>query len=188
MSGPGPPINCRHILSRNPDGYFGSPCRKFSYGCPLGEGGEKTWPSTRSKGPTQSQDWHNLCAEAIASCPSGKEKASVISTSTKAAIHQKVLQLVEEGQYSKAVKTLTSEGIHEVNQDIIDELRAKHPQPHRTRSHRAAARKEKPPNTARPPPPPPPPFTFTQKDIISALRSFPRGIRPPVGPASGHNI
>jgi hypothetical protein len=75
----------------------------------------------------------------------------------------RVLRFIQEGNYSKAVKALTSDGIAAVGVDTIAEMRSKHP---------CAT----PPSL--PPQPPPPGLIFAPSQVVSALNSFPLGTAP----------
>ena len=70
---------------------------------------------------------------------------------------------VEDGQYRKALQSLTSAGIAGVTEDIVTKMIEKHP---------AAS----PPSV--PSDPTPPPVEVTNSDVIKALRSFPTGTAP----------
>ena len=119
-------------------------------------------------------DWTNLFTEARGASPP-KNNSTHNSRPDRAgnemAIRQRALMLVEEGQYAKAVKSLNSEGIHTLTDQTIRDLRAKHPQT-------SGKRKAKP---TPPPVDPSPcsfPLIFTQADVSSCIRSFPRGTAP----------
>ena len=70
---------------------------------------------------------------------------------------------VQDGQYNKAIKTLSSDGLATPSAEVMQEMLAKHPQ-------------TTPP--ALPPGPVPPSATVTESTVQKAVRSFPNGSAP----------
>ena len=85
------------------------------------------------------------------------------SESLRLANISRARQAVGDGQYRKAIQSLSSDGLADVTTDVFDEIQAKHPQadPHCIPSD-----------------PFPPPLQVTEADIVRALRSFPNGTAP----------
>ena len=79
---------------------------------------------------------------------------------------------VKDGQYRKALQSLTSAGLAQPSQPVVDEMRAKHP-----------------PSClpTLPSGPAPPPVRFSEDEVAKALKSFPNGSAPgPSGLRSNH--
>lgn len=90
-------------------------------------------------------------------------------------VRRRVLELVSEGQYSRACKALLSEGVWELDEDVMEQLRKKHPQ---GEGWKKADQVECAPeegevgeaeeeHDVR--------VTFSEKQVEKALRSFPKG-------------
>ena len=70
-------------------------------------------------------DWMSLWEE---TSESGKrKKRETASDGSMFGVRERVVSLVEEGQFTKAVQALNSAGIFKLDEDIIEKLKAKHP-------------------------------------------------------------
>ena len=89
------------------------------------------------------------------------------ATPSTASLHQsnafRARRAVEDGQYRKALQSLTSAGFASVTEDVVSMMKEKHPS-------------TSPPSI--PSDPVPPPARVMEGDVISALRSFPTGTAP----------
>ena len=116
-------------------------------------------------------DWENLCKEAkeatpapppaprkVPADPNTKHEAVPLARDVK----RKVLQLVQEGQFSKGVKNLQTNGLKKLDQQTIQEIESKHPQ-----DYIPMDRSETPLNET--------PISFDHEDVMRAIRSFPAG-------------
>ena len=116
-------------------------------------------------------DWENLCKEAMAAAPTPtprKVPATSPNVTHEAAplardMKRKVLQLIQEGQFSKAVKNLQTNGVKELDQQTIRDIEEKHPQ------------EVAPPSLREPAMDTPPRLSFDHEDVLRAIRSFPAG-------------
>ena len=90
-------------------------------------------------------------------------------------VRRRVLELVSEGQYSRACKALVSEGVWELDEEVKEQLRKKHPQGEGWRKaeqvecaceeqEMGEAEEEQDVRV-----------TFSEKQVERALRSFPKG-------------
>ena len=91
----------------------------------------------------------------------------VTSESSRVANARRARRAMEDGQYKKAIQSLTSDGLAPASAEVYEEMLAKHPQsPH-------------PPSPATPAPTP---VQITAEGLAKALKSFPSGSAP--GPSS----
>jgi len=110
--------------------------------------------------------WQELLDEAKAA--EGRKSGQGVSQDearTREALRERVMGCVEAGQFSKAVKTLASEGMHELTEEVKRSLQSKHPQgpplpPAEPTGHEA----ETP--------------HFEVEEVLRRLRSFRRGTAP----------
>ena len=70
-------------------------------------------------------DWQRLWEEAEEAGRARRKRAE--SDGSASAVRERVTALVEEGQFTKAVQALNSDGIHKLDPNIIKQLREKHP-------------------------------------------------------------
>ena len=70
-------------------------------------------------------DWQRLWEEAEEAGRVRRKRAE--SDGSASAVRERVTALVEEGQFTKAVQALNSDGIHKLDPNIIKQLREKHP-------------------------------------------------------------
>ena len=89
------------------------------------------------------------------------------SGSSQFANASRARRAVEDGQYRKAIQSLSSDGLADATEDVFDEMLTKHPQ-------------ADPPCI--PSDPVPPSLQVREMDVVRALRSFPNGTAP--GPSS----
>ena len=89
------------------------------------------------------------------------------SGSSQLANASRARRAVEDGQYRKAIQSLSSDGLADATEDVFDEMLTKHPQ-------------AGPPCI--PSDPVPPPLQVREVDVVRALQSFPNGTAP--GPSS----
>ncbi len=71
--------------------------------------------------------------------------------------------MAQDGLYSKSIQALTSTGLANPSDTILDEIKSKHPQG--------------PPASA-PPDPPPPSATISESTVLKCSKSFPKGSAP----------
>ena len=69
--------------------------------------------------------WWDLWEEARQSVKVRKRQPDELSSAVE--VRGRVMALIEEGRYSKAVQALDSAGIHRLDQHIVDVLKSKHP-------------------------------------------------------------
>jgi len=119
-------------------------------------------------------DWQGLFAEAEAGAPkpTANQKGPERKVMTARDIKFKVMQLAQEGQFAKAVKNLVSEGLCELDEDTMEELRKKHPQPPPAMGESKEDSREITHETEEGCSVTP---VFDHADVLKALRSFPKG-------------
>ena len=145
------------------------------------QGGRSHWRDTLKLVRSRIQRWkegdiHELWSEVVSRNRSsarlqGKSKC-VSSESMRRSNASRARRAVEDGQYRKAIQSLTSVGLAQASADIANEMLAKHPQAN-------------PPHL--PPDPVPPPVQISERVVVKALRSFPSGTAPgPSGLRANH--
>ena len=107
-------------------------------------------------------------AELVAEAKAAEKKTGHKTGGGERMVRERVMMLVEEGQYSKAVKALLSEGVCEAGEKVIEELRGKHPQ--RDEWKKVAEQKEGPGESSE--------WSFNEDEVWKALKGFPRGTAP----------
>ena len=161
------------VLGSSPSDVF-SWCRLFMLAkCILANpprGGHSHWRDTLKLVRSRIQRWkegdiHELWSEVVSRNRSsarlqGKSKC-VSSESLRRSNASRARRAVEDGQYRKAIQSLTSVGLAQASADI--EMLAKHPQAN-------------PPHL--PPDPVPPPVQISERVVVKALWSFPSGTAP----------
>ena len=105
-------------------------------------------------------------AELVAEAKEAELKMGHKTASGQGVSRERVMMLVEEGQYSKAVKALVSEGLHELTEAVAAELKEKHPQ----RDDWARVAENKGSNAEK--------VSFDVDEVWKGLRGFPRGTAP----------
>ena len=104
-----------------------------------------------------------LWSEAVAGGQSLSRRALSSSSSQRNYNIRRAKQAVQDGQYSKAIKALTSDGLATPSAEVLQEMLTKHPQ-------------SAPPSL--PPGPVPPPTTVTESVVWRGIQSFPKGSAP----------
>ena len=94
----------------------------------------------------------------------GSRRRPGVSHRNDIALRERVLALAEEGQYGKACRALSSQGLHELSPAVVASLESKHPQ-------------NQPPFPCEQNYPSSPP-SFSPEEILKALRGFPKGTAP----------
>ena len=139
-------------------------------------GGHSRWRDTQECVRARIRRWRageltGLWAEVVAADGKLKQRRSrpkgATSESLQAANARCAHRVVEAGQYRKAIQFLSSAGLAQASIEVVNEMRAKHPQ-------------ADPPSI--PPAPTPPPVQVSGGDVIRALRSFPSDSAP--GPSN----
>ena len=106
-------------------------------------------------------EWGLLFAEADQA--SGKKTSASVKPSSAEMVRERVMDLVQDGQFAKAVKALDSNGLHALTPEICDILKSKHPQS---------------PPLQSPSPSPAQPLVLSTEQVMKALSGFHRGTAP----------
>jgi hypothetical protein len=116
-------------------------------------------------------NWRELWEEADQAEKNFKRKREGRKEPKQAAgqVRRRVLELVSEGQYSRACKALVSEGVSELSEEVKEELKKKHPQGEGWK--RAADIKPTEGKEVER-------VTFSERQVEKALRSFKKGSGP----------
>ena len=114
-------------------------------------------------------DLSSLWSEALEDAQSLAKRQSRSSSSTSASNFRRAKRAVQDGQYSKAIKALTSDGLASPSPEILQEMQSKHPQ-------------APPPSV--PPDPVPSPAVLSEPAVLKGVRSFPNASAP--GPSGLH--
>ena len=104
-----------------------------------------------------------LWLEAVAGGKSLAKRVQSSSGSQQSSNIRRAKLAVQDGQYSKAIKALTSDGLATPSAEVLEEMLGKHPQ-------------VAPPNL--PSGQVPPPFTVSELAVKKGVRSFPNGSAP----------
>ena len=112
----------------------------------------------------QAEDVVTLWSEAVAGGQALSRRSQSSSPPSQRSHNIRRAKLaVQDGQYNKAIKTLSSDGLATPSAEVMQEMLVKHPQ-------------TTPP--ALPPGPVPPSATVTESTVQKAVRSFPNGSTP----------
>ena len=146
-------------------------------------GGRSHWRDTLKTVRTRIQKWRagnfvelwEEVASANHSLKARLSRSSSSGSSPDAVLRSNVIRArraVGDGQYRKALQSLSSAGLAQPSADVLVEMLAKHP---------PSA------NPALPEDTPPPPVQFSSEEVIKALKSFPAGSAPgPSGLRANH--
>ena len=118
-------------------------------------------------------EWESLFNDANRTCHPvplrGRPPKAAVNPADEITRHR-VLQLIEEGQYSKAAKALVSEGVFQLDESVLAQLAEKHPQGTSYVPTEAALPQAH--SECRECLP------FDAASVLAAIRSFPRGTAP----------
>ena len=106
-------------------------------------------------------DWMALWSESVVGAQSLSKRSS--TTSQLSINIRRAKKATQEGQYNKAIKALTSDGLATPSAPVLQEMLSKHPQ------------SVPPPLTSGPIPSP---FTVSESVVRKGVKSFPNGSAP----------